>query len=219
MLAERIVEEPEDDDEWVDVFANLPAEIRAEVRGLGTVISKTIVQFLENVHILYVDACHSRAKWVILVACFLDGNHHIQPVGFYICPSERKSYWTVFLHMIKLAGVTQERAPDLVVFSDQDKGLEEAVGTVFPWCEHTPCAVHRERHFQEVWHDAHGKLTIDKVDALRALNQMVICYRKACISVTREECEEWLNKAGMLERNYTAKHSPERVEAMSLCNW
>ena len=72
---------------------------------------------------MYVDDCHSQETWVILVTCFLDGNHHIQSLGSFICPKER-SYWTVFLHMIKLAGVTQETLLDLVVFSDQDKGLK-----------------------------------------------------------------------------------------------
>ena len=38
---------------------------------------------------------------------------------------------------------------------------------------------------------------------------MVACFRKACLSATREECEEWLFKAGMLELNYCNQNCDE----------
>ena len=80
-----------------DPQAMLLSELTADTRGLGVVVSTEVLHFLASTHNLYVDACHCEDGWVIIVACFLDGAHHIQPVGFYLCPSERESYWKVFL--------------------------------------------------------------------------------------------------------------------------
>ena len=74
-----------------DPQATLLSEVTADTRGLGVVVSTEVLHFLASTHILYVDACHCEDGWVIMVACFLDGAHHIQPVGFYLCPSERES--------------------------------------------------------------------------------------------------------------------------------
>lgn len=201
-----------------DVLAPLPETVTADTRGLGTVISKLITHFLANTHILFLDACHSEDTWVIMVACFLDGNHSIQPVGFYICQSERESYWKTFLQMIYMAGVTQETAAELVVISDQDKGLDEAVAAVFPWCEHTPCAVHRERHFHDKWQNTHGKVKRDDFDTADVINRMVSFYHKAIIATTKEECERWLNEAEKVEYNYSLQHYYNPVGAIGGCD-
>ena len=62
---------------------------------------------------LYALMRKAREQLALFQVYPLEGNH-IQPVGFYLCPSERESlwkvflqminYWTVFLHMIKQLG-------------------------------------------------------------------------------------------------------------------
>ena len=51
------------------------------VKGVVVVLGNAIDYFLAGVHRLYIDACFSSDGWNILVACFLDANHRIQPVG------------------------------------------------------------------------------------------------------------------------------------------
>ena len=120
--------------------------------------------------------------------------------------------------MMKLAGVTQEAAWDLVVISDQDKGLEEAVKAIFPWSEHTPCSVHRERHFQDEWKKAHGALSQDDEEAVRVLNRMVGFYRMATIATTKEECEKWLNEATSLEFFFSLQKGCRWVRTIVGCD-
>lgn len=200
-----------------DMLVTPPANVTADARGVGTVLSKLITHFLASTHILFVDACHDEDTWVTMVACFLDGNHHIQPVGFYVCESERESYWKTFLQMIHMAGLTQETSSELVVISDQDKGIEEAVSDVFSWCEHTPCGVHRERHFQKEWQVAHGKLSKNDIVAAGVLNKMVSLYREAVKATTKEECEMLLNEAEKLEFEYSLQHDCDPVGGVETC--
>jgi len=175
------------------------------------VLAPIVKHFINNTHILYVDACHTAEKWIIMVACFMDGNHCVQPISFYITKGEFTSYWTIFLTKLKLAGITQLSAPDLVIYSDQGRGLGKAIEKVFGWCEHTLCAVHRERHFQEEWKKAHGDLSIENIAGIEAFNSIIKYYRNARISGTWDECLRWLNLAATTEVAYCSQHPCRKV--------
>lgn len=181
------------------------------VEGIGAVLSSAVNLFMKSPHILFIDAGFSSDKWVIMLACFMDGNHHIQPVGFELCSGESGSNWCLFLNMLKEAGITEEGVPDLVIVSDQGKGLLAAVHDVFPFCEHVPCVTHLERHFQDRWGKAHGVMYEDNTEVINIFNRMVEYYRRACLAVTGEECGAWMLKARSLEIDYSSFHPVKEV--------
>ena len=110
--------------------------VHADVRGVGVVLSNLVELFFHSTHQLYLDACTSVDGWVVMIGCFLDANHHIQPLGFYLASSERDDSWRLFLSLFEKAGLRDDTVADLVVVSDQCKGLETAVDAAFPHCEH-----------------------------------------------------------------------------------
>jgi len=141
----------------------------------------------------------------------MDGNHRVQPIAFYLPPVENYAYWALFLGMIRQAGIDPDSLHDLVVISDQGYGLVAAVKAVLGSCEHTPCAVHRERHFQEEWKKAHGELSEDDIGAIEVLNTMVSYFRKAYLAIREEDCIRWLQRAADLEASYSDQHGYNKV--------
>ena len=72
------------------------------VKGVVVVLGNAIDYFLAGVHRLYIDACFSSDGWNILVACFLDANHRIQPVGFRLGQSDTHFVFFWFLSIITI---------------------------------------------------------------------------------------------------------------------
>ena len=180
-----------------------------DVIGAGCSLPIGIECFYENPHILYADSCFTADGWVIMLACFLDCNHHVHPIGFRLCVSESYCNWFLFLSMLKEAGLTEKSVPDLVINSDRNPGLLSAIKDVFPQCEHVPCCVHIERNMQQVWNKHYPSLIEENGDAINTFNHMIECYRCACLAIKREECEEWMAKMKSLEVHYSQTESEE----------
>ena len=180
-----------------------------DVIGAGCALSTGVDSFYQNPHILYADSCFTSDGWVIMLACFLDCNHHVHPVGFRLCVSESYCNWFLFLSMLKRAGITLETIPDLVINSDRNPGLLSAIKHIFPHCEHVPCCVHIERNMQQAWNKHHPPLVEENGAALRTFNRMVECYRCACLAMKKEECEEWMAKMKLLEMKYSQAEDPD----------
>lgn len=162
------------------------------VIGVDVVLGNAVDYFLAGVHRLYIDACFSSDGWDILVACFLDANHRIQPVGFRLGQSESYVDWYMFLRQLHEAGL--HAASDLVIYSDRSEAIRSAVERVFPRCEHTPCSVHIERNIQDKWNQLYPPLRKDNEVEIMTLNVIMECYNNACLAIDKKECDEWLER-------------------------
>ena len=49
----------------------------SDLFGVGAVLSNAVALFKKNVHLLYIDAGFTVDKWVIMLAVFMDSNHHV----------------------------------------------------------------------------------------------------------------------------------------------
>lgn len=80
---------------------------------------------------LGVDGCHLRSKYLetLLSATALDGNNGLFPVAFVVVEEESNVTWTWFLQHLKEALETD--LENLTIISDQEKGLQGAIGMLF----------------------------------------------------------------------------------------
>ncbi|XP_038981150.1 uncharacterized protein LOC120110401 [Phoenix dactylifera] len=101
--------------------------------------------------------CHLKGKFrgVMMAATSLDGNNGLFPVAFGIAESENSDSWTWFLEALKESIQTPE---GLVLVSDRQKGLEEAVQHIYPQAEHRKCMRHLYKNFQTKFQETGLKL-------------------------------------------------------------
>lgn len=194
------------------------------VKGVVVVLGNAVDYFLAGVHRLYIDACFSSDGWNILVACFLDANHRIQPVGFRLGQSESYVDWYMFLRQLYEAGL--HAASDLVIYSDRNEAIRSAVERVFPECEHTPCSVHIERNIQDKWNHVYPPLRKDNELGITVLNAMIECYNNACIAIDEEECGDWLERMKTCEVMYSGDDDSHpmwdyivEIDGTRMCKW
>ena len=177
----------------------------SELFGVGAVLANAVALFKNSVHILYIDAGFTVDGWVIMLAVFMDCNHHVQPIGFRLCASESYANWLRFLVSLRDGGVNVK---DLVINSDRHHAILSTVKEVFPECEHVPCYVHIERNLQDVWNKHHDVLCEKAVGAIEVFNSIITHFRDACVSVDEKECREHLKCIEQLE----LKYKDEKVE-------
>lgn len=178
------------------VLARIVDEDALGVEGAGAVLKNVVDQWVATTHILFVDACHTSDGWMIYIACFVDPNHHVQPIGFRLCEAEDEKNWLYFLHALKRAGVN-DGIEDLVIMSDRSPAIIRAVDLVFPRCEHAHCIVHFERNLQLEWDKVyHG---FNKDYGIEMFNIIVNLFRDATIAVSQQECDEYLQKIKQAE--------------------
>ena len=99
--------------------------------------------FNNSLKVVFLDACSLRCKMkgVLMVASTLDGNDQIVPLACGVAPIENIKHWTLFVSRLS----TALHLPDidqLVVISDRDKGLVEAVTIILPNAHHAFCLRH-----------------------------------------------------------------------------
>ena len=82
----------------------------------------------------------------MLAACAVDGHNRFFPVAFGVVESENELSWRWFLE--NLHKVIGDPA-GLVIHTDACKGLEKAVGIVFPQAEHRECMRHLVANFKK----------------------------------------------------------------------
>ena len=193
------------------------------VKGIRVVFSPAVEMFLAGPHIMYIDACFSKETWRILVACFMDCNHHIQPVAFSYGESEDWVNWTALLDDLKRCGI--DSVSDLVIVSDRGSALVSAVNDVFPYCEHISCFAHVERNIQDKWMSVYGTIDEQNVLAIDVLNYMIECTNNACLAIDKAEKEYWLSRmkqkeneynGGELESENTVSHFIENIDGIYL---
>jgi MULE transposase domain/SWIM zinc finger len=98
--------------------------------------------------LIALDACHSqKGDHVMLFASSLSGADKIVPLAFAIAPSENEMYWKRFILKLRQALELHERC-DVVILSDREKGIFNAVQEILPVCKHSFCAYHIEKNMK-----------------------------------------------------------------------
>ena len=97
--------------------------------------------------VIGVDGTHmtSEFKGILLIACCKDGLDRIVPLAYAYVHVENADNWTWFLGLVKSAfheSLAHHRLPNIVIISDRQKGLLNAVGSVFPSSHHALCVIH-----------------------------------------------------------------------------
>ena len=108
---------------------------------VGPASSRTL--FANSRPIFGVDGAHTKSlvRQTLLLARLLDTNRSIQVLAFAVVSIEDEDNWTWFLE--NLGDLIPELSDDkVVVMSDRDKGLIQAVDSVFPMMNHSYCCVH-----------------------------------------------------------------------------
>jgi hypothetical protein len=97
---------------------------------------------------LGVDATFLTGKYTgqLAAAIGVDGHSWMFPVAFGIFEKENKDNWVWFMQQLKLA---IGDPPGLAIHTDACKGLESAISTVYPNCEHRECMMHLMLNFKK----------------------------------------------------------------------
>ena len=97
---------------------------------------------------LSIDATALNGRWNghLAAAVGVDGHNWMYPVAYGFIASETTDNWTWFMEQLKKA---IGDPPLLAICSDACKGLEKAVGSVFPNAEQRECFYHLVKNFQK----------------------------------------------------------------------
>ncbi|KAL3689750.1 hypothetical protein R1sor_016059 [Riccia sorocarpa] len=99
------------------------------------------------------DACHTKNNkyaTLLFLATAVDGNNNILILAYGIAPVEDRETWSWFVGNLKNA-IHGLASPNVLIVSDRQKGLVDAVAEELPSNEHVHCTFHLrmnlKRHF------------------------------------------------------------------------
>ncbi|XP_020243324.1 uncharacterized protein LOC109821556 [Asparagus officinalis] len=151
-----------------------------------------------------------RFKGILLSAVAYDGNQGIFPLAYCICDQENNVNWKWFLQ--GLWSILYER-PDpynpphkLVIISDADKGIREAVREFFPDSIHSRCVLHLVENFRTKLKDLGFKSKDTQI-----LGNLL---QSACYKYTRAEWNDYIDDIRLVdERSYNIvmNYAPENL--------
>ena len=109
--------------------------------------------FGHSLKVLGVDGCHLKTQngGVVLVATAIDGNGNIFPVAVGTAEQECVAAWTWFLQRVRTA-LQIGNGDGVVVLSDMEKGIDNAVASQLPQASHGLCLFHIEKNFVKRFH-------------------------------------------------------------------
>ncbi|XP_020272469.1 uncharacterized protein LOC109847650 [Asparagus officinalis] len=149
-----------------------------------------------------------RFKGILLSAIAYDGNQGIFPLAYCICDQENTVNWNWFLQ--GLWSILYER-PDpynsphkLVIISDADKGIREAVREYFPDAIHSRCALHLVENFRKKLRDLGFK-----AKDTRILGNLL---QSACYKYTKAEWNDYVEDIRLADErayNIVMNYAPE----------
>ncbi|KAL3698507.1 hypothetical protein R1sor_012583 [Riccia sorocarpa] len=90
------------------------------------------------------DACHTKKKkypTLLVLATTVDGNNNIIVLAYGIAPVEDRETWCWFVGNLKHA-IHGLASPNVLIVSDRQKGLVDAVADELPSNEHVHCTFH-----------------------------------------------------------------------------
>ncbi|XP_043718151.1 uncharacterized protein LOC122666107 [Telopea speciosissima] len=96
------------------------------------------------------DGCHLKSRFggVLLSAVAVDGNNSIFSLAFGVVEIENKSNWRFFLDCLHDALGDASDDNTLTFMSDNQKGLTEIIGDLFPYSNIRCCSRHLYQHFK-----------------------------------------------------------------------
>jgi MULE transposase domain len=98
--------------------------------------------------ILSFDACALKGKYkgVLMAATMIDGAGQILPLAWGTAPIENTDNWTWFAQHLRHGLPQTQQAVKYSIFSDREKGIEEALLQSFPESFHFYCMKHIEKN-------------------------------------------------------------------------
>ncbi|KAL3679641.1 hypothetical protein R1sor_022597 [Riccia sorocarpa] len=145
------------------------------------------------------DACHTKNKkypTLLFLATIVDGNNQILVLAYGIAPVENNDTWCWFISNLKhcIHGLA---SPNVVIVSDRQKGLIDAVAEELPTNEHIHCTFHLQMNLRR-----HFGAQVSKY------------FQRLIYATTREKYEEALT---ILEEQYTnGKEAAEYIRAIDV---
>ena len=102
--------------------------------------------FNHSTRVIALDACHVKARYggVILVLTVLDGDGRVFPAVLGLAESENAETWSWFLQQVCVA-LEIGNGNGIVVLSDREKGIENAVAEFLPRANHSFCVFHIQK--------------------------------------------------------------------------
>ncbi|XP_020266071.1 uncharacterized protein LOC109841518 [Asparagus officinalis] len=149
-----------------------------------------------------------RFKGILLSTVAYDGNQGIFPLAYCICDQENNVNWKWFLQ--GLWSILYERADPynpphkLVIISDADKGIREAVREFFPDSIHSRCVLHLVENFRTKLKDLGFKSKDSQI-----LGNLL---QSACYKYTRAEWNDYMDDIRLIDErayNIVMNYAPE----------
>ena len=102
--------------------------------------------------VVVLDACHTKGsyKGMIMTASVIMGDGSAFIIAFAIVPTENFKYWSFFLRSLEKAYNLSSRV-NLVILSDLEKGLAQAVRDILPSANHSFCVYHLEKNIKVIY--------------------------------------------------------------------
>ncbi|KAL3694466.1 hypothetical protein R1sor_008117 [Riccia sorocarpa] len=145
------------------------------------------------------DACHTKnRKYPILLflATIVDGNNQILVLAYGIAHVEDKDTWCWFISNLKQC-IHGLASPNVLIVSDRQKGLIDAVAEELPTNEHIHCTFHLQMNLRR-----HFGAQVSKY------------FQRVIYATNREKYEEALT---VLEEQYTnGKEAAEYICAIDV---
>lgn len=111
--------------------------------------SASVNAFRKSLPIITLDACHTKGgyKGIIFIATAITGDDKGVILAYAIGPTESHEYWKLFISSLAV-GLDLTNKENLVVISDREKGLAQAVREEVPNASHSFCVFHIEKNIK-----------------------------------------------------------------------
>ncbi|XP_077215852.1 uncharacterized protein LOC143850495 [Tasmannia lanceolata] len=143
-------------------------------------------------HIVLVDGAHLRGKYlgILLIVIGVDGYNGLYPLAFRVVETENEDSWEWFLKLLKRY-VLPEQMNVFTICSDRQKGLLQAVPTIFSNCYHSYCMRHLTANFRSDFKD----LLLERLfwRAARTLRESVFIETIEKIKAKNERAHKWIS--------------------------
>ena len=143
--------------------------------------------------ILGFDGCFLKGycKGMLLAAIGIDPNNSQYPVAFAVVEKENTSSWRWFLHLLS-EDLQINNPRRFTLISDRQKGLEKALGEIFPGAEIRFCVRHLHANFKI----NHGGLLLKQLlwSCARATTRAEFTRRMHVLKEEDDKAHAWLLK-------------------------
>ncbi|XP_023736423.2 uncharacterized protein LOC111884348 [Lactuca sativa] len=150
---------------------------------------------------------------MILTAVGLDGNNCTYPLAYAVVEAENINSWTWFLRCLG-DDIDLQASSNFTFISDRQKGLLQAIGTLYPCAEHRFCLRHIHENMKKMWR---GKVFQDMLwncastTTIQEFNHAMEELRKL-----NNDCYEWVK--AIPPQHWSRAHFTGRAHCDGLLN-